>query len=165
VQKEVETCYDNIMAKGVYDKDAYIAKNKDEYWAESTQAWFEATVRTDVTCGIRTKHELAERDPELAKLMLRIYGANTWIYPDTAPNKFRGKPPACTRVPPAQIAQRLGVPAPPVRSGRRVPVVVHVARGTIGKTIGRVPGVQPVARGGVHIGKKIAGKIWNFIKD
>ena len=50
---------------------------------KSTQAWFEATVRTDVTDGLRTRWQLAERDPELAVLMLRVYGRNEWLYSDT----------------------------------------------------------------------------------
>jgi hypothetical protein len=26
-------------------------ENEEEYWAEGTQAWFEATIRRDVTSG------------------------------------------------------------------------------------------------------------------
>lgn len=81
--------------------------NKQEFFAEATQAWFEATVRTDVTSGLRTKHELYQRDPELAAFMLRVYGSNDWVYPDTAPGKLRGQAPRGTRVTTAEIQKRL----------------------------------------------------------
>jgi hypothetical protein len=147
MQNQVKNCYNNAISKGAYPKNIYIGSNADEYWAESTQAWFEATVRTDVTGGVRTKHELAERDPELAKVMLRVYGGNTWVYPDSAPKKFRAQPPNCTRVPPAEIARRLGVPAP------AAPLMPP-----------QVASAMHDARAKAHIGKRIAEKVWGFVK-
>jgi len=50
----------------------YMMENADEYWAEATQAWFGATVRTDVNSGINTRSLLQERDPELAQLLAQV---------------------------------------------------------------------------------------------
>ena len=108
LQDEVTRCYDSAMRQGLYDKQAYIAKNKAEYWAEASQAWFEATVRTDVTSGVRCKAELVQRDPDLARLMLRVYGDNAWVYMDSAPGKFRSAPPRGARMGVAEVRQRLG---------------------------------------------------------
>lgn len=33
-------------ARGIYDPSSYLISNPCEYWAEATQAWFEATIRT-----------------------------------------------------------------------------------------------------------------------
>jgi len=59
--------------------------NAEEYFAEMSQAWFEATVRTDVTSGVITRKELKKRDPRLAKLMRTIWGNGRWRYLDDAP--------------------------------------------------------------------------------
>lgn len=50
----------------------YMLENADEYWAEGSQAWFGATVRTDVNSGINTRQLLQEHDPQLSQLMLQV---------------------------------------------------------------------------------------------
>eukprot|EP00198_Chlamydomonas_reinhardtii_P003954 XP_001693290.1 predicted protein [Chlamydomonas reinhardtii] len=60
---KIKKLYDAAYAAGVYDKSAYIMENEDEYWAEGTQAWFNATIRTDVTAGVNTREKLRARDP------------------------------------------------------------------------------------------------------
>lgn len=70
-----------------YNPAAYDMVNEDEYWAEGTQAWFDATVRRDATSGITTREELLRRDPELAALMKEVFGANPW--------RYRSDPAAC----------------------------------------------------------------------
>ena len=76
------------------------------------QAWFEATVRSDVTDGLRTRAEMAQRAPELAAFMLHVYGHNTWLYPQTAPKPFLNKAPRCANTPldeiESSIANALG---------------------------------------------------------
>lgn len=47
-------------------------ENADEYFAEASQAWFGATVRTDVNSGAHTRRLLQERDPGLAELLLQV---------------------------------------------------------------------------------------------
>lgn len=51
---------------------------------------FEATVRKDVTSSLRTRQEILNREPDLAKLMLWVYGDSDWLYPDTAPGPLSG---------------------------------------------------------------------------
>ena len=38
--------YDEAVRSGSYQRHIYMMENADEYWAEATQAWFDATVRT-----------------------------------------------------------------------------------------------------------------------
>jgi hypothetical protein len=107
LQKEIHRLYAQARQRKTYKLDVYLMKNADEYWAEATQAWFEATVRTDVTDGVRTRWELAGRDPEVAALMLRVYGRNEWLYSDTQPGKFSHAPPACARKGLPDVEQRI----------------------------------------------------------
>ena len=37
--------YEAARASGGYDLSCYMMANESEYWAEGTQAWFDATVR------------------------------------------------------------------------------------------------------------------------
>lgn len=78
------------LAAKLYDPGCYMASNAQEYWAEGAQAWFDATVRTDVNSGINTREKLKRHDPTLAKLLAFAYGDGTWRYPHTAPKKFSG---------------------------------------------------------------------------
>ena len=61
-----------------------------EYWAEGTQAWFDASLRDDVNDGINTRAKLKQHDPELASLLREVYGKNKWTY-----NFEPYKPPTC----------------------------------------------------------------------
>ena len=38
--------YEEAKQSGLYQKHIYMMANADEYWAEATQSWFDATVRT-----------------------------------------------------------------------------------------------------------------------
>ena len=40
--------YQEAKQAGLYQSDIYMMENADEYWAEATQSWFDATVRTGV---------------------------------------------------------------------------------------------------------------------
>ncbi|PSC70665.1 hypothetical protein C2E20_5933 [Micractinium conductrix] len=71
-----------------YDPDCYMMANECEYWAEGTQAWFDATVREDVTSGVNTREEVKGKDPRLAALLAAVYGDGPWRYPQTAPRPF-----------------------------------------------------------------------------
>ncbi|GIM16741.1 hypothetical protein Vretimale_19340 [Volvox reticuliferus] len=68
-------------------------ENEEEYWAEGTQAWFDATIRTDVTSGVNTREKLRQRDPGLAAMMMRAYGDGSWRYPSDSPGIFRMRAP------------------------------------------------------------------------
>ena len=72
------------VARGVVSGECYMGSNASEYWAESAQAWFEATVRCDVNCGLNTREELALCDPAVASELALAFGADgSWRYPQT----------------------------------------------------------------------------------
>ena len=45
-RQAVISAYFNARATNLYRSSCYMISNADEYWAEGTQSWFEATVRT-----------------------------------------------------------------------------------------------------------------------
>jgi hypothetical protein len=63
--------------------------NAEEYWAEGTQAWFEATIRLDATSGVITRQQVKARDPGLAAVMTNVYGDGPWRYQQDCPGCFR----------------------------------------------------------------------------
>lgn len=40
------TAFEEARHSGLYQRHIYMMENADEYWAEATQSWFDATVRT-----------------------------------------------------------------------------------------------------------------------
>lgn len=118
LQVAIKEAYQAAHASGRYDTSCYMMANECEYWAEGTQAWFDATVRegevcsclapgpnhgwylsvfawtswssnlADVTSGMNTREKLRERDSKLAELMTLVYGEGKWRYPATAPRPF-----------------------------------------------------------------------------
>ena len=51
-----------------------LASCSSEYWAEAAQAWFHASMRCDVNCGINTRDQIMERDPGVAEELCRAFG-------------------------------------------------------------------------------------------
>ena len=45
-RKSIEAAYSDAKAAALYQSHIYMMANADEYWAEATQSWFDATVRT-----------------------------------------------------------------------------------------------------------------------
>lgn len=80
-------------------------------------------MRRDVTSTLRTRQEIVNREPDLARLMLRVYGDNEWLYPDSAPATLSG-PPApplqMRRVPLQRLKQQLNSGLGPVPGGNGV---------------------------------------------
>lgn len=107
VQDKVQQILQHARESGNFNNSSYIMKNAEEFWAESSQAWFEATVRTDVTSGLRSRWELAERLPQMAALMLVVYGRNEWLYPHTAPKQFARAPPDCAGRPLEEVEVKI----------------------------------------------------------
>ena len=70
----LESAYRNTVRKGLYPASIYMTANSEEYWAEGTQAWFDATIRRDVNGGSNTRASLKAHDPELAAVLERVYG-------------------------------------------------------------------------------------------
>eukprot|EP00878_Enallax_costatus_P020668 GHUV01021857.1.p1 GENE.GHUV01021857.1~~GHUV01021857.1.p1 ORF type:complete len:328 (+),score=76.77 GHUV01021857.1:864-1847(+) len=87
--QEIHRLYKQALEQGIYRADCYMMDNAEEYWAEGSQVWFGATVRTDVTSGVNTRELLQQHDPELCRLMQQVYGPNAWQYTNTCPGRFR----------------------------------------------------------------------------
>lgn len=66
--------------------------NVDEFWAEGTQAWFDATVRTDVNSGVNTRVKLKAHDPQLAAVLAHVFGDGPWRYGHTSKKQFGDTP-------------------------------------------------------------------------
>lgn len=61
--------------------NTYAATNRSEYWAEGVQCWFDDNAPPDsLHNDIRTRKQLLEYDPELAKLCNEVFGDNDWRY-------------------------------------------------------------------------------------
>jgi len=74
------TAYTNAMARGLW-KGTYAAVNRDEYWAESVQDWFDNNRRNDALHNnVSTRAELLVYDPDVAKLCREVFGDNPWRY-------------------------------------------------------------------------------------
>ena len=68
--------FDAALAEGLW-KGTYASTNKDEYWAESVQVWFNAHFGF---FDINTRAELKNYDPALAKLIAEVFGDTDWQY-------------------------------------------------------------------------------------
>lgn len=63
------------------DPSLYMYMNEREFWANGTQAWFDAIGRTDVNDGVNSRDLIYERFPDLALLMEQVYGdSNDYQY-------------------------------------------------------------------------------------
>ncbi len=71
----VEAAYRNARDRGLYPAGIYMMANSAEYWAEGTQAWFDATIRSDVNGGLNTRAKLKTHDPDLAAVLERVFGS------------------------------------------------------------------------------------------
>ena len=78
--------YDSAMSKGLW-KNTYAATNKEEYWAEGVQSWFNANLTASPPNGIHneidTREELKQYDPDLARLIESVYGPSQWQWKQT----------------------------------------------------------------------------------
>ena len=81
--KRLKALYEVAMKKGLW-KGTYASTNKEEYWAEGTQSWFNANRENDAQHNHVSKREiLKDYDPELATLLTEIYGDTDWRYTTT----------------------------------------------------------------------------------
>ncbi|MEZ5430677.1 MAG: hypothetical protein R3F31_05750 [Verrucomicrobiales bacterium] len=56
-------------------KGTYAVINKEEYWAEGVQSWFDGNRENDFEHNqVNTREELKSYDPALAKLLREIFG-------------------------------------------------------------------------------------------
>lgn len=62
-------------------KDKYAGTNRNEYWAEGVQSWFDDNREPDHDHNhVNTRAELKEYDPPLASLCAEIFGDGEWRY-------------------------------------------------------------------------------------
>ena len=72
--------YDEALQQGLWT-NTYAATNKEEYWAEGVQSWFDTNREYDSEHNhVNTRAELKEYDPALAKLLEEIFGDTEWRY-------------------------------------------------------------------------------------
>lgn len=70
----LHAAYDHAHAYGLWG-NSYSMANYREYWAEGAQAWFDAGKQQ-----VNTRVKLQAYDPDLAKLLLEVYGDRPWRY-------------------------------------------------------------------------------------
>ena len=78
--KRLKVAYDHAMATGLW-KSKYASVNKNEYWAEGVQSWFDNNRPPDHDHNhVDTRKELKEYDPRLAKLCEEVFGETELVY-------------------------------------------------------------------------------------
>jgi hypothetical protein len=76
----LQETYESALADGKW-KGTYAAQNKEEYWAEGVQSWFDTNRSNDHDHNdIDTRDELKPYDPRLAALLTEVFGDNDWRY-------------------------------------------------------------------------------------
>ncbi|TWT85667.1 hypothetical protein Pla123a_04740 [Posidoniimonas polymericola] len=76
LQAAYRASLDNGLWKGMY-----AAENKDEYFAEAVQSWFDTNRENDsVHNHVNTRAELSEYDPAAAALVREVFGDSQWRY-------------------------------------------------------------------------------------
>lgn len=72
--------YQAALAKRLW-KGTYASENKEEYWAEAVQSWFDTNRENDAIHNhVNTRKELKAYDPGLAALCKEVFGKNSWRY-------------------------------------------------------------------------------------
>ncbi len=78
--RRLEAAYDSAKAAGLWE-GTYAISNKDEYWAEAVQSWFDDNRESDALHNhVDTRAELLEYDPKVARLCREVFGNGQWRY-------------------------------------------------------------------------------------
>ncbi len=73
-------CFDKAMAEGLW-KGKYAATNKEEYWAEGVQSFFDTNRENDHDHNhVNTREELKGYDPRLHDLIAETFAGADWRY-------------------------------------------------------------------------------------
>jgi len=70
----LEQAYNSAIGKGLW-ANTYAATNKEEYWAEGAQSWFDTNRGT-----VNTRAKLKAYDAALATLLEEVFGDPDWRY-------------------------------------------------------------------------------------
>ena len=120
----IRAAHADALTRRLYPSSCYMASNPDEYWAEGTQSWFDATVRTDVNVGVNSRARLCAHDPALALLLRYAYGDGPWRYTDSVKVATREKW-RKLQTGGARDAPKAAAPAVPVEPPAAEPVASH----------------------------------------
>lgn len=99
--RELKAAYDRAMTAGLW-KGKYAATNKQEYWAEGVQSYFDTNRPPDGDHNhVRTRESLKKYDPGLYDLVDRAFRGNVWRYTRpadrTEPGHLAGFDPKATK--------------------------------------------------------------------
>ena len=89
-EKRLAATYRAARKEGLW-KGLYADENKEEYWAEGVQSWFDTNRPPDkIHNHVDTRAELEVHDPRLATLIGETLGRSAWRYVKPAERKERG---------------------------------------------------------------------------
>lgn len=89
-ESKLDAAFRAAMKQGLW-KGLYAASNKEEYWAEGVQSWFDTNRPPDVEHNhVDTRAELEAYDPRLAKLIAEAFGGIAWRYVPPSKRKTQG---------------------------------------------------------------------------
>jgi hypothetical protein len=78
--ERLQAAYKSAKARNLW-RHTYAITNRNEYWAEGVQCWFDNNRENDAAhCYVNTRAELLEYDPNLAKLCAEVLGEGSWRY-------------------------------------------------------------------------------------
>ncbi len=78
--RRLKVAYESATERGLW-KGTYAGTNREEYWAEGVQDWFDNNRQNDALHNhVNTRGELQEYDPALARLCAEVFGDNPWRY-------------------------------------------------------------------------------------
>jgi len=80
--ERLKSIYEHAVADGIW-KDTYAATNREEYWAEGVQDYFDCNAsspRAGVHNDVNTREELQQYDPRLFALIDEVFQATPWRY-------------------------------------------------------------------------------------
>jgi alpha-glucosidase len=73
--------FEQAGQKGLWQR-TYAATNHKEYWAEGVQSYFDCNLQADPPDGnhnhVRTREQLQQYDPDLARLIAEVFRNNPW---------------------------------------------------------------------------------------
>lgn len=85
----LRAAYEAAKSAGLWE-NTYAMTNREEYFAEGTQSWFDCNAAPGKVHGkVRTRETLKRYDPALAELLEEVYGPNPWRYASPQSGKSR----------------------------------------------------------------------------
>ena len=76
----LQAAFQGATNRGLW-RGTYAGSNRQEYWAEATQGWFDDNRENDALHNhVNTRRELKAYDPAVAALCREVYGDGAWRY-------------------------------------------------------------------------------------